>query len=77
MDAGRGSGRQRAKVRDLEARLPSVETQRDQYRDKLRAAVRHIRSWMAWAAHHAPKIPTPELPDELSRRGVMDSLAHT
>ncbi|QDF69397.1 hypothetical protein [Mycobacteroides chelonae] len=53
------------KVRDLEARLASVETQRDQYRDKLRAAVRHIRAWMAWAAHHAPKIPTPELPDEL------------
>lgn len=54
-----------SKVRDLEARLASVETQRDQYRTKLRAAVRHIREWMGWARQHRPETPTPELPPEL------------
>lgn len=54
-----------SKVRDLEARLASVETQRDQYRTKLRAAVRHIREWMGWARQHRPETPTPALPPEL------------
>ncbi|WP_457066738.1 hypothetical protein [Mycobacteroides abscessus] len=53
------------KVRDLESRLALVETQRDQYRTKLRAAVQHIREWMLWAIHHAPGRPTPALPPEL------------
>jgi hypothetical protein len=34
-------------------------------RNKLRAAVRHIREWMAWAMAHAPGKPTPELPPQL------------
>lgn len=54
-----------SKVRDLEARLAIVETQRDQYRTKLRAAVQHIREWMKWAVQHAPARPTPALPPEL------------
>ncbi|AMU29762.1 hypothetical protein A3N97_03535 [Mycobacteroides abscessus] len=62
---GAWQARTSRKVRDLEARLASVEIQRDQYRDKLRAAVRHIRAWMAWAVTHASRIPTPELPAEL------------
>lgn len=55
-----------SKVRDLEARLASVETQRDQYRTKFMIAVRHIRQWMRWAAQHLPGIPTPTLPPELA-----------
>lgn len=62
---GAWQARTSRKVRDLEARLASVETQRDQCRTKLRAAVRHIRAWMAWAMAHAPGKPTPELPPEL------------
>lgn len=62
---GAWQARTSRKVRDLEARLASVETQRDQYRTKLRAAVRHIRAWMAWAMTHAPGKPTPAVPAEL------------
>lgn len=54
-----------AKVRDLEARLKAVEVERDQFRTKLRAAVRHIRDWMGWATHHVPGAPPPPLPPEL------------
>lgn len=53
------------KVRDLEARLLAVENERDEFRNKLRAAVRHIREWMGWAMHHAPHQPPPPIPDEL------------
>ncbi|SID09977.1 Uncharacterised protein [Mycobacteroides abscessus subsp. abscessus] len=53
------------KVRDLETRLRAVEAERDQFRTKLRAAVRHIREWMAWETHHTPGAPPPELPPEL------------
>lgn len=63
---GAWQARTSRKVRDLEARLASVETQRDQYRTKLRVAIRHIRQWMAWAMHHAPEAPAPELPRELA-----------
>lgn len=54
------------RLRDLETRLKAVETERDQFRTKLRAAVRHIREWMSWATHHVPGIPTPTLPPELA-----------
>ncbi|MBN7458112.1 hypothetical protein [Mycobacteroides abscessus] len=53
------------KVRELEARIKAVEKERDQFRDKLRAAVRHIRDWMGWAMHHAPGQAPPPLPTEL------------
>ncbi|RIR18135.1 hypothetical protein [Mycobacteroides abscessus] len=53
------------KVRDLETRLRAVEKERDQFRTKLRAAVRHIREWMAWETHHVPGAPPPPLPPEL------------
>ncbi|CPS05250.1 Uncharacterised protein [Mycobacteroides abscessus subsp. abscessus] len=53
------------KVRDLEMRLAIVEAERDQFRTKLRAAVRHIREWMGWAMHHAPGQAPPALPMEL------------
>ncbi|MGH3954895.1 MAG: hypothetical protein ACRDTI_12735 [Mycobacterium sp.] len=53
------------KVRDLETRLRAVELERDTFRTKLRAAVRHIREWMGWAMHHAPGTPPPPLPAEL------------
>lgn len=53
------------KVRDLETRLRAVEKERDQFRTKLRAAVRHIRDWMGWATHHVPGTPAPLLPPEL------------
>lgn len=53
------------KVRDLESRSLLAETQRDQYRTKLRAAVQHIREWMGWAVQYAPGRPTPALPAEL------------
>lgn len=55
-----------AKVRELEARLRTVELERDVFRRLFRAAVRHIREWMAWAIHHAPGIPPPPLPPELN-----------
>jgi len=54
-----------SKVRDLESRLAIVETQRNQYRTKLRAAVQHIREWMMWAMQHGSGRPTPALPAEL------------
>jgi hypothetical protein len=54
------------KVRDLETRLAAVEAERDQFRIKLRAAVRHIREWMGWATHHMPGTPPPPLPEELT-----------
>ncbi|SIB69504.1 hypothetical protein [Mycobacteroides abscessus] len=54
-----------SKVRDLETRLRAVEAERDQFRTKLRASVRHIREWMAWATHHVPGAPPPPLPPEL------------
>lgn len=53
------------KVRDLEARLAVVEKERNEFRAKLRAAVRHIREWMGWAMHHAPGQAPPPLPPEL------------
>ncbi|SKS09223.1 Uncharacterised protein [Mycobacteroides abscessus subsp. massiliense] len=53
------------KVRDLETRLQAVEKERDEFRTKLRAAVRHIREWMSWATHHVPGAPPPPLPPEL------------
>lgn len=57
------------KVRDLETRLRAVELERDTFRTKLRAAVRHIREWMGWAMHHAagqaPPVLPPELADEI------------
>ncbi|OHU68804.1 hypothetical protein BKG86_01755 [Mycobacteroides chelonae] len=53
------------KVRDLETRLKAVETERDEFRNKLRAAVRHIREWMGWALDHAPGTHAPALPPEL------------
>ncbi|SHS63477.1 Uncharacterised protein [Mycobacteroides abscessus subsp. abscessus] len=62
---GAWQARTSRKVRDLEAQLAIVVGQRDQYRDKLRAAVRHIREWMGWARQHRPETPTPELPAEL------------
>lgn len=54
------------KVRDLEMRLALVEAERDQFRTKLRAAVRHIREWMAWETRRTPGAPPPELPPELA-----------
>lgn len=62
---GAWQARTSRKVRDLEAQLAIVVGQRDQYRDKLRAAVRHIREWMGWAMHHAPGQAPPPLPPEL------------
>ncbi|SHV92018.1 Uncharacterised protein [Mycobacteroides abscessus subsp. abscessus] len=62
---GAWQARTSRKVRDLEAQLAIVVGQRDQYRDKLRAAVRHIREWMGWARQHAPGKPTPAVPAEL------------
>lgn len=53
------------KVRDLETRLQAVERERDEFRTKLRAAVRHIREWMSWAMHHVPGAPPPPLPVDL------------
>lgn len=53
------------KVRDLEARIRAVELERDTFRTKLKAAVRHIREWMGWAMHHAPGQAPPALPSEL------------
>lgn len=53
------------KVRELETRLRAVELERDTFRTKLRAAVRHIREWIAWAIHHAPGQAPPALPVEL------------
>lgn len=54
-----------AKVRDLETRLAAVESERDRFRRLFRAAVRHIRDWMAWGMTHAPGTPPPPLPPEL------------
>lgn len=62
---GAWQARTSRKVRDLEAQLAIVVGQRDQYRTKLRAAVRHIREWMGWAMHHAPGQAPPALPMEL------------
>ncbi|SIJ39187.1 Uncharacterised protein [Mycobacteroides abscessus subsp. bolletii] len=62
---GAWQARTSRKVRDLEAQLDVVVGQRDQCSAKLRAAVRHIRAWMAWAMQHAPGTPTPDLPAEL------------
>lgn len=53
------------KLRELEHRLKAVETERDEFRLKLRAAVRHIREWMAWAIHHDADQPPPSVPPEL------------
>lgn len=53
------------KVRDLETRLKTVEGERDQLRSLFRAAIRHIRDWMAWQLHHNPNVSPPELPKEL------------
>ncbi|MBF9350290.1 hypothetical protein HA138_10955 [Mycobacteroides chelonae] len=47
------------KVRDLETRLRAVELERDTFRTKFRAAVRHIRDWMGGATHHVPGAPRP------------------
>lgn len=62
---GAWQARTSRKVRDLEMRLAIVEAERDQFRTKLRAAVRHIREWMGWAMHHAPGQAPPALPMEL------------
>lgn len=53
------------KVRDLESRLAIVEDERDEFKKLFRAAIRHIREWMAWAMHHAPGTPAPPIPAEL------------
>lgn len=53
------------RVRNVETRLKAVETERDLSNSKLRAAIRHIREWMAWALRHAPGKPTPAVPTEL------------
>ncbi len=55
--------RTHVKLRDLESRLKQVEVERDQLRALFRAAVRHIRDWMAWQLH--PNVSPPELPKEL------------
>ncbi len=57
--------RTHVKLRDLESRLKQVEVERDQLRALFRAAVRHIRDWMAWQLHHNPNVSPPELPKEL------------
>ncbi len=62
---GAWQARMQAKLRDLEARLSVVEKERDRFRQLLRAAVRHIRDWMAWGIIHAPGTPPPPLPPEL------------
>ena len=62
---GAWQARTAAKVRDLETRLKTVEGERDELRSLFRAAIRHIREWMAWQLHHNPTIPPPELPKEL------------
>ncbi len=54
-----------AKLRDVESRLQVVEGERDNILALLRAAVRHIRDWMAWGMVHAPGIPPPPTPPEL------------
>lgn len=53
------------RVKALENRVRVVEAERDQVRSLFRAAVRHIREWMAWATNHAPGMPAPPLPPEL------------
>lgn len=53
------------KVAGLESRLAVVEQERDELRHLFRVAVQHIRDWMAWALHHKPDVPPPDLPDEL------------
>lgn len=52
------------KVRDLETRLKAVEEERNTFRNLLRAAIRHIRDWMAWE-RRGDGSPPPSLPDEL------------
>lgn len=54
-----------SKVRDLTERLRAVEGQRDEFKTLFRAAVRHIRDWLAWSTTHAPGVPPPPLPPEL------------
>ena len=55
------------KVRDLEKRLDTVEEERDEIRQLLRSAIRHIRDWMEWSRTrtHIPGVPPPPLPDDL------------
>lgn len=56
----------RQRVADLEKRVKAVEVERDRFRSLFRAAVRHIRDWMAWGITHAPGTPLPALPPELT-----------
>jgi len=55
-----------SKLRDLNARVKVVETERDQFKHLLRVSVQHIREWMSWATNHAPPgTPPPAVPPEL------------
>nr|WP_046287140.1 hypothetical protein [Mycobacterium sp. UM_NZ2] len=62
---GAWQARTASQVRDLRDRLRAVEGQRDEFKHLFRAAVRHIREWMAWAMNHAPGAPPPVVPPEL------------
>lgn len=59
------TGRLTVRVNDLESRVKAVEAERDHFRLLFRAAVRHIRDWMAWSANPASGTPPPPLPPEL------------
>lgn len=54
-----------ARIDELERLIEEVRIERDELRHLLRAAVVHIREWLAWSRQHAPGTPAPELPDEL------------
>lgn len=62
---GANQARMGSKLRDMDARLRVVEAERDRFRSLFRAAVRHIREWMAWATSHVPGTQPPPLPPEL------------
>lgn len=62
---GANQARMGSKLRDMDARLRVVEAERDRFRSLFRAAVRHIRDWMAWSANPAAATPPPPLPPEL------------